>query len=179
MQRKDIVRKPLLKKEIKNPFSNINVSNIKLFVTDIDGTLTNGNLYIGSGSQIIKQFNVHDGYAGKLLMEKGISVAVLSGRKDGSSVARVKDLGWEVVGLGVQDKLKVLSKYLKMKNLKFSEVVYLGDDLNDLECILNVGIGACVFNSQESLKGHCDLVLKKSGGEGAFRELVDMYLDCL
>ena len=188
MQRKDTVRKPLSKKEISNPFSSIDVSNIKLFVTDIDGTLTNGNLYYNpvlrdsssiSRSEIIKQFNVHDGYGGKLLLEKGVSVAVLSGRKDGSSIARVKDLGWDVVGLGVEDKLEVLSKYLKKKNLEFSQVAYLGDDLNDLECILNVAVGACVSNSHSDLKKKCNFVLTKSGGDGAFRELVDMYLECL
>ena len=178
MQRKDTVRKPLSKKEISNPFLSINASNIKLFVTDIDGTLTDGNLYY-SGSEIIKQFNVHDGYAGKLLLEKDVSVAVLSGRKDASSVSRVEDLGWDVVGLGVEDKLEVLSRYLKKKNLDFSQVAYLGDDLNDLECILNVAVGACVSNSHSDLKKECNFILTKSGGDGAFRELVDMYLECL
>jgi len=183
VQRKDTVRNPLSKKEISNPFLSIDASNIKLFVTDIDGTLTNGNLYylpgVVSGSEIIKQFNVHDGYAGKLLLEKGVSVAVLSGRKDSSSISRVKDLGWDVVGLGVEDKLEVLSEYLKKKNLDFSQVAYLGDDLNDLECILNVAVGACVSNSHSGLKRKCDFILTKSGGDGAFRELVDMYLECL
>lgn len=178
MQRKDTVRKPLSKKEISNPFLSIDASNIKLFVTDIDGTLTNGNLYY-SGSEIIKQFNVHDGYAGKLLLEKDVSVAVLSGRKDASSVSRVEDLGWDVVGLGVEDKLEVLSRYLKKKNLDFSQVAYLGDDLNDLECISNVAVGACVSNSHSDLKKECNFILTKPGGDGAFRELVDMYLECL
>jgi len=191
VQHKDIVGNSLEKKETINPFLDIDVSNIKIFVTDIDGTLTNGNLYYipelrdpllktpVSDPEIMKKFNVHDGYGGKLLLKKGISVAVLSGRKDNSSIARVKDLGWDTVGLGVENKLEVLSEYLKKKNLEFSQVVYLGDDLNDLECILNVAVGACVSNSHSGLKKKCDFVLTKSGGDGAFRELVDMYLECL
>tara|TARA_A100001037_G_scaffold132793_1_gene120463 strand:- start:9613 stop:10149 length:537 start_codon:yes stop_codon:yes gene_type:complete len=178
VQYKDDVGNLSEKNKKSNPFLSIDASNIKLFVTDIDGTLTNGNLYY-AGLEIMKQFNVHDGYGGKLLLEKGVAVAVLSGRKDGSSVARVNDLGWDIVGLGVDDKLKILSSYLKEKKINFSQVVYLGDDLNDLECIQSSGLGCCVADSQALLKKESDFILSKRGGEGAFRELVDLFLNCL
>jgi len=180
VQYKDNVERLSEKNKKNNPFSSIRTSDIKLFVTDIDGTLTNGKLsYVDiadMGSAIIKEFNVHDGYAGKLLSAKGIPVAVLSGRADSSSLSRVKDLGWDVVGLGVDDKLQVLSEYLEKKKLNFSQVIYLGDDLNDLECIQNSALGFCVADSQDLLKQKSDFVLSKKGGEGALRELVNLFL---
>ena len=183
MQYKDNVERLSEKNKKNNPFSSIKTSDIKLFVTDIDGTLTNGKLayvdIVGTGTAIIKEFNVHDGYAGKLLSEKGVSVAVLSGRSDSSSLSRVKDLGWNVVGLGVDNKLQVLSDYLKKKKMNFSQVVYLGDDLNDLECIQNSALGCCVADSQFLLKQKSDFVLSKKGGEGAFRELVNLFLSAI
>ena len=149
---------------------------IKAVVTDVDGTLTDGLLQFDSKGNVSKSFHARDGYGGALLIAQGISIAILTGRDDPATLSRVRALGWDVVGVGEEDKVSALASYCQEKGLLAEEVLYLGDDVNDCEAMAWAGIGCAVGNAHPLAKETADWVLEAEGGKGAFREMADALL---
>jgi len=161
MRRKDL--KPIAKR-------------IKLFLMDVDGVLTDGRLYYTETGEEIKVFDVRDGLGIKLLQRSGIEVGVISGRSSKALLKRLEELGIEEVHTGRNDKLEVLEKVLKEKNLKAEEVAYVGDDYLDLP-VLRVGFPATVKDAPPLVKRHALYVSKREGGRGAVREIAEFLLN--
>ena len=122
---------------------NKDLSKIKLIVLDVDGTLTDGGVYIDSNGVETKKFNIKDG-AGIVLAEKaGIEFMILTGRKSYCVEKRAEELKIKYVFQGIMDKLKYLNNFLQEHDLSPEQVAYMGDDVNDLECMQYVGFTAC------------------------------------
>ncbi len=150
---------------------------IKLIGVDIDGTLTDGKLYFFEGSsEPVKAFNVRDGMAVHLARESGIKIAIISGLPSKTSEERAKKLGIEDVYFGVKDKGKSMKKIMEKYGIKKGEAVFLGDDIQDIPAMEEAGIGAAVADATGTVKVKAKIVLKKKGGEGALRELIEMIL---
>jgi 3-deoxy-D-manno-octulosonate 8-phosphate phosphatase (KDO 8-P phosphatase) len=152
-------------------------SGIKLLVLDVDGTLTDGGVYIDSNGVQTKKFNIRDGMGITLLHEKGIPVGLLSHSRSKTILEeRARMLGIDRVYSGKEPKLEVLSRWMLELNLTFSQVAYIGDDVNDLEVLEKVGVSACPHDAHFSLVKIVDVVLQRNGGQGCVREFIDRFL---
>ena len=147
---------------------------IKLLVMDVDGTLTDGKIYMGENGEVMKAFNVKDGYAiAHMLPEMGIIPVIITGRKSKIVENRAKELGITELYQGVGDKLAVLKNVAEKYNVSPDEIAYIGDDINDLDCIEYCGVTACPADAVEEVKRIATYVCKKNGRDGAVREYID------
>ena len=152
-------------------------AQIKLLVLDVDGTLTDGGVYIDSNGVQSKKFHIRDGMGITLLHEKGLPVGILSHSRSKTILdERARMLGIERVYSGKEPKIEVLSRWLLELNLSFEQVAYIGDDVNDLEVLEKVGFSACPHDAHFSLVKVVDVVLQRNGGQGCVREFIDRFL---
>jgi len=148
----------------------------RLLITDVDGVLTDGGLYYGQDGEAIKRFNVRDGFAVKALQKHGVQVAVLSGRDSPALKARLHDLGITVSRLGSGDKSACCREILEETGIPGSRVVFLGDDIPDIQAFAHCGLKAAVSDASGEVLERADWILSTPGGHGALRELADMWL---
>lgn len=151
---------------------------IRLIVFDVDGVLTDGGLYYDETGLIIKRFDVHDGIGIRLAMEAGIEIAVISGMNVPCVERRLEILGVTEYHGGHDNKATVLDEIRMKRQLQWAEIAYLGDDWVDLAPMLKVGLPVAVANAMPEVKEVARLILQKSGGSGAARELTDYILTC-
>ena len=152
-------------------------AKVRLAVFDVDGTLTDGRIWLDQLGNESKAYHVHDGLGLQLLAEHGIAVAFITARESASARARARDLRIEHVFTGVRDKLACLRELCKTLGMDLSEVAYLGDDLADLPVFAFVGLAAAPANSHAQMLQRAHWVTVKRGGEGAAREVCDLILD--
>ena len=145
-------------------------------MTDVDGVLTDGSLYYGPDGECLKRFNARDGLGVRLLQKAGIQVAILSGRDCPALRKRIKDLGITEAVLGRLDKRTALVEIMKRCGVTAEEVVFIGDDVPDMEVFEFCGVSVTVEDAPEFVKERADLVLEKYGGNGAFREVVSYII---
>ena len=154
------------------------MKKVIVLITDVDGVLTDGSLYIGNGGNEFKRFNVLDGAGIALLKAADIPLVVLSGRYSEATVARMRELGLEENLY--QDGLAKIETYRKIKkrfNVDDEEVLYVGDDLVDLPVLKRVGVPVAVDNACGEVKSRAVYVTSRKGGEGALREVIELLLN--
>lgn len=152
----------------------------RALVSDVDGVLTNGLVYIGEdGTEKIKAFHVRDGLAIARMVSSGGLFAVITGRSSQPLIQRMKELGVKYCYHGRKDKPDALREYMKEHGLSLSELIYVGDDLNDLEIISLIkgggGLCLCPADAAQVVKDVVDVVLSTAGGYGVVREIVEKY----
>lgn len=152
------------------------LKHIRLIITDVDGVLTDGGLYYGPDGESLKRFHARDGLGVRLLQQAGIQVAVLSGRDCPALRRRLTDLGITEAVLGQVDKWAVLSGIIERCGVSAEEVAFIGDDIPDMEVFALCGVSVTVGDAPDYVRAKADLVLECQGGQGAFRELVDVIL---
>ena len=151
---------------------------IKVLVLDVDGTMTDGKLNISNSGELFKSFSVLDGYAiVNILADLNIAPVILTGRKSEIVERRAEELGIKAVLQGSSRKLETLEKYLKKVGISWDEVAYMGDDLNDYECMIRAKIKACPWNAVKEIKEISDYITKQKGGDGAVREFIEWLRD--
>lgn len=150
---------------------------IRYLVMDVDGTLTDGRIYMGDRGEICKAFHVRDGYGiCRLLRNRGIIPVVLTGRQSEIVTERCRELGVEMVFQGEENKEEKLCAVFP----QLAELAYIGDDLNDLCCMKLIkesgGLVGCPENAAEDVLKIADFVAEKKGGEGAVRDFIEWIL---
>ena len=146
---------------------------IILLAMDVDGTLTDGRIYIGADGEVMKGFDVKDGYGIVQFREAGGIPVVITGRESKIVEQRCKELGiWEL-HQGVGNKLDCLMELAAEYHLEREQIAYIGDDLNDLECIHYAGVSACPADAVSTVKVEVDYVCTCEGGRGAVREFIE------
>ena len=150
---------------------------IKLVGTDIDGVWTDSKMYVTPDGEWMKAFSTYDGMATAMLKEKGIIVAILTGENSDVAIARAEKLQIDEVYVDEHEKLKRLTYLTKKYDITMDEVAYIGDDVNDLEVLKAVGFSALAGNSPIQDQFTPDYVTTRHGGNGAFREFVDIILN--
>ena len=148
----------------------------KLFIFDIDGVFTDGGLYYLDNGQVARKFNVRDGLGIRLLQQTEIIPAVVSGKKTDTIQARMKVLKIGHVHLGIRHKLRTVKKIMKECNASFDEVIFMGDDWNDMAVLKKVGCAITVPAASQEIKEVCDYVTENHGGNGAVREAIEWVL---
>lgn len=149
---------------------------IKMLVMDVDGTLTDGKIYISSQGEIMKAFSVKDGLGIAKLHSKGIISVIITGRNSQIVTERAKELNITEVIQGVHDKVKVLSEVAKKYKCDLNEIAYIGDDENDLECMKVCGMKSCPADAEEAVKRVVNFICNRRGGDGAVREFIEYIL---
>ena len=149
---------------------------VKLVIFDIDGVLTNGGLHFDNAGREYKTFNSLDGHGIRMLLECGIQVAIITGRKSELVNHRMRDLGVEIIFQGYRDKRPAFAELLNKTELQTQQIAYVGDDLPDLPVMSQVGFAIAVANAHNFVKQHSDWETAASGGAGAAREVCDFIL---
>ena len=152
------------------------LASIELVVLDVDGVLTDGGLWYGHGTELIKRFDVRDGLGIRLLQEAGLEVAFLSGGQSGATEVRAQQLGIRHCMVGAKDKRAALAGLRQHLGVSTEQIAFLGDDLNDLAVKGAVGLLVATADAAEPLRKRADAVLSKTGGNGAARELAERLL---
>ncbi len=150
--------------------------NIRMVLLDVDGVMTDGRVLLLPDGQEVKFFSIHDGFGIVCAMKAGIRIGIISGRSSPSLKLRCQELNIEDVYMEKMDKLPVLEQIIKERNLSYDQIAFIGDDVPDLPVLEKVGLSAAPANAHESVKARVDLVLGKSGGDGAVREFLDLLL---
>lgn len=159
---------------------SLNLSHIKLIVLDVDGTLTDGGIYISDSGEEFKKYNAKDGMAIKRLIKKGVNIAFISASNSLNTVKkRAEMLGVKYCYVGSDPKPGILEKWLIELDLGFEQVLFMGDDINDLEIMQKVGMSACPADAVPVIREEAKIVLSRKGGDACFRELVDLYFPLL
>ncbi len=149
---------------------------VKLLLLDVDGVLTEGRIVYDDRGVEIKSFNVKDGLGLRLLMEAGIAVGIITGRRSEAVRRRCQDLGITEVYDGVKDKAALLKSICEKLALQPDTVAFMGDDLPDIPIMKLVGVSVAVADARETVRTISDLITSEKGGEGAVREVCETIL---
>ena len=152
------------------------LARTEMLILDVDGVLTDGRLFYGTGGIEIKAFNVHDGFGLKKIQQKGISVAIVSGRESDVVEKRANELGIRFLFQNIAEKKEVLPELHQRSGIKPQHMAHVGDDLPDVELFKSVGLGIAVADALLEVRKSADLVTKAKGGEGAVREVCELLL---
>ena len=152
--------------------------SIKIFLSDVDGVLTDGGMYYTESGDEFKKFNCYDGMGMKLLQEKGYKVGIITSEDKQINRNRARKLKLDFDFHGIKDKLKFMQEFCINENFKLSEIAYVGDDINCFDLLSNVGVCACPKNAVSKIKNIPNIkLLNSSGGNGAFREFAEIYIN--
>jgi len=151
-------------------------SRIRLVVLDVDGVLTDGRLYYGPEGESMKVFDVRDGHGIKMLLGRGIEVAILSSRSSPIVTRRAHELGIRRVAQGQGDKAAGLRQLLVDAGVAADEAAFVGDDLPDLPALQRVGFAATVQDAREEIKAIAHWVAPEPGGRAAVRAIAEFIL---
>ncbi|HAG69360.1 MAG TPA: acylneuraminate cytidylyltransferase [Lachnospiraceae bacterium] len=152
------------------------VPEIRLFLTDCDGCLTDGGMYYSEKGDELKRFNTLDGMGFKLLRERGILTGIVTAEDMRLNRKRAEKLKLDVIVNGVTDKLEAVRRIADKYGVALENTAYVGDDINDIEAIGAVGFGACPSNACEGAKEAAGYIAAKSGGNGAVREIIEYII---
>ena len=149
---------------------------IKLVLLDVDGTLTDGGIYIGNNGEELKRFNVKDGYVIVNAQKLGIEFGIITGRKSELVEIRSNELKIKYLYQGISEKTVILKEIMQKTELKKEEIAYMGDDLNDILIMKQSGLTGAPKDAADEVIQIADFVSEKNGGSGAVREFVEYIL---
>lgn len=145
---------------------------IKMLVMDVDGTMTDGNIYMSASGEAFKAFNIKDGYSIYTLDKYGITPVIITGRESQIVARRAEELKISEIHQGVHDKLAMLHEVMEKHHVTKDEVAYIGDDYNDMDCMKICGYVGCPADAEDDIKPFVDYICQARSGEGVIREFV-------
>ena len=153
--------------------------DIRLFLTDVDGTLTDGGMYYGSDGTEFKKFNTRDGMGLQMLQRAGVRVGIVTSENTPINVNRARKLGLDFLRQSARDggKLAAVQEICEEMGISLTQVAYVGDDVNCYDLLAAVGWAACPSDACEKVKGITGIhVLDRKGGDACVREWIDLIL---
>ena len=156
------------------PELSARLRRVRLLCLDVDGVLSDGNLYWVGDGQWSQRFSVRDGYGIKLLQEIGVGIAVLSGGDVQSGRDRCASLGITHAYFGIADKVAVFRDVAGTLGIASDEAAFIGDELVDVPLLTQVGFAATVPDAVDEVRAAVHYVTRRPGGDGAVRELCDL-----
>ena len=156
------------------------LKKITFIITDIDGSLTSGHVYVSSGKEEGRMFSTQDGYVFFPAMKNGLTIAFMSGKKNASTLkqGKILNIPEELCLTGIIDKSKKISELQKKMNFSSEQTCIFGDDYLDISSKLNnvVSLFACPNNTPFYIQKQADIIIPKDGGAHAFRLFMDLLL---
>lgn len=156
---------------------NTDYLKIKIFLSDVDGVLTDGGMYYTENGDEFKKYSVYDGMGFQLLQKTGVNVGIVTTEDKQMNRRRSNKLGLDYDFHGVKDKLQLVKDLCKQENIFLENIAYIGDDVNCFDLLSNVGVAACPKNAMKKIKSIPNIIqLQKNGGEGVVREFIELIL---
>ncbi|WP_418965915.1 KdsC family phosphatase [Cetobacterium sp.] len=149
---------------------------IKLIVLDVDGTLTDGKLYVSNLGDEIKAFNVKDGLGITQAIAQGKEIAIITGKTSQIVTKRCQELGVKEIHQGIKNKIATLDTILEKYGISYNNVAYMGDDLIDLAVMKKCKLTGAPKDSVNEILSIADFISSKNGGDGAVREFIEYIL---
>lgn len=149
---------------------------IKLVILDADGVLTDNCIFISDSGEKWQKFSIADGMGISLGQKHGLTFAVISGNPSQAIAHRARELGVPDCFVGVKSKVPIFEQLKAKYGAANAEIAYVGNDINDLALLRQVGLAACVRDAIGDIQKHCHYVAKHPGGECAVREIVELIL---
>ena len=147
---------------------------IKMIITDFDGIVTDNCVYISDSGEISRKLNFKDVMGFSILKKQGYDAAIISGEKNSAIETISKTFGLKEVHQNIRIKIDILKDIISRHNLSKEEYLYIGDDINDIECLEYAKYRITVPNATQKVKDIQNIqITNNNGGEGAFREVVD------
>ena len=153
-----------------------NFKNIKAFILDVDGVLTDGSLLLLEDGQMARRMNIKDGYALQLAIKKGYHILVISGGSSDAVKLRLQKLGLNEIFMKVLDKKKLLTEFVAKHHLTRDQVLYMGDDIPDLEAMHLAGLPCCPADAVPEIKTISQYISPVNGGYGCVRDVIEKVL---
>lgn len=152
------------------------LDRIKLLILDVDGVMTDGGMLFSANGDEQKKFNTKDGMGIIKAIKNGLQIGIISSGFSNEIVKHRADmLGIQKCHVGRESKIDILNQWMKEEGISFEEIAMIGDDINDLEIMKNVGVAACPSDAVIEIKTISQLILQKEGGKGCIREFLDIY----
>lgn len=152
------------------------LNRVKAFVFDVDGVLTDGSIILLPDGEQVRNMNIKDGYALQLAVKKGFKIAIISGGRSEAVRKRVNVLGIHDVYLGVDYKKDAFDEFLMIHELKAEEILYMGDDMPDYECMTLSGVAAAPADAAPEIKSISIYISNYNGGKGCVRDVIEQTL---
>lgn len=149
---------------------------IQTFIFDVDGVLTNNEILVTEGGEMLRVMNIRDGYAMKQALKNGFRIAIITGGKSMGVVQRLGNLGIRDIFTGIEDKLAVYEDLLEKYELIEEQILYLGDDLPDYHVMRRVGLPVCPADAVPEIKAIAQYISPLKGGEGCVREVIEKVM---
>jgi N-acylneuraminate cytidylyltransferase len=150
--------------------------NIRLVATDMDGVLTDAGMYYSAEGDELKRFSARDGKGFELLRQAGVQTAIVTAESTPIAERRARKLQVENIFTGAKDKAPLVGELLQRLGLEWSQLLYIGDDINDIEVMSKAGIAACPADALPSVRAVANHHCEARGGHGAFREVADLVV---
>lgn len=174
----DFARQVTHFRKIGKPFKpRVNWDRISLMIFDCDGVLTDGKIIYGNDGQELKHFDAHDGMGFLLLKFSGVKTAVITGRSSEALERRCRDLRIDYLYQGIANKLAKAKELMTELKLEFSNVLYMGDDWNDIPLMNMAAVSVCPSDAVRDVASLADYVMLSPGGHGAARECIELVLN--
>lgn len=150
--------------------------NIRLMGFDVDGIMTDGTLWFSAQGDELKGFNTLDGHGLKMLMDSGVTVAIITGRRSRAVELRAANLGIALLQQGVEDKRSAMQSLLAERGWSFAEAGYMGDDIVDLPLLQACAFSASVPTGHSLVRERVDYLTTAAAGQGAVREVCEVLM---
>jgi len=150
--------------------------NIRVFVFDVDGVLTDGALLVLNDGQMARRMHIKDGYAIQLAIKKGYKLIVVSGSQSDAVINRLNKLGVIDIRMNVSDKLEILQSIISEYKVKTEELLFMGDDMPDLPAIKIAGLSCCPADAANEIKEVAHYISPLNGGMGCVRDVIEKVL---
>jgi 3-deoxy-D-manno-octulosonate 8-phosphate phosphatase (KDO 8-P phosphatase) len=150
--------------------------DITTFIFDVDGVLTNGDIQISEKGELLRTMNVKDGFGLKTAIKKGFKICIISAGTNTGVKSRLEGLGVQAVYLNAQNKIDIYNDFIKSEELNPNEIVYVGDDIMDIDVMKKVGLACCPQDAVPEVKVISHYISHKNGGKGCVREIIEQVL---
>ena len=149
---------------------------ISCFVFDVDGVLTNGEVIVMPNGLLVRKMNIKDGYAIQLAIKKGYQVWVISGGNSNEVEERLNNLGVKEVHMKIKDKCTLLKELSILNKVPLDKMLFMGDDMPDMEAMKLVGVAACPNDAAIDIKQIANYISTINGGAGCARDVIEKVL---
>ena len=160
----------------KNTNYKTRLKSITTFVLDVDGVLTNGKLILEGSGEITRTISTRDGYIIRRAIKKGYNVSIITFGNSKMLEKMMNYLGVSDIFSSVENKLETLNSYCSSKNITLENVLYMGDDMPDIDCIKSVSIGTCPNDAVPEIREVADYISHINGGDGCVRDVMEQVL---
>lgn len=152
------------------------LTKIRAFIFDVDGVLSPSTIPMSDNGEPLRMVNIKDGYALQHAVKKGIKICIITGGKTESVRHRYEALGIKDIFLGASHKIDIFNKWIEQNKFSPDEILYMGDDIPDLKCMMNVGLPCCPADACQEIRTLAKYISRYNGGYGCVRDVIEQVL---